>query len=342
MPGEDQPKLPSELLQAAAGATTLLTVLGGLAVTGALERLQRNDPNVMTMALTCVIVAGTLWVFASIARSGSPHEKTFKVVGAGFLAAGLVVGAIGVVHTHSTSERPSIGVSLKEGMRIDGTIKVAGLTSDERLRVIVDGLVGADHDDDGAPRAWKPYRIYNITVGPDADGVARLPLNVPVAPGTYDAAAVRAWTGDEFTACEYDENLGASATGRRKLETGCLLFVLPRRAPTPQIGAVWELTKRRPVLAVRVSSENAPHRASLYVLAISGNRRLVLGQSLLMPDASGRIDAVVRASVPPGVRRVCAVARWFAPTRRLVPGCPPTHRRRTAVVSLRVPQADRA
>jgi glucose uptake protein GlcU len=54
------------LTKAAAGLTALLGVLGGLAVTGALERVQREHPNYMLIAVALVVASALCFVLASL------------------------------------------------------------------------------------------------------------------------------------------------------------------------------------------------------------------------------------------------------------------------------------
>jgi hypothetical protein len=293
------------LAQIAAAATTLAGVFAAVAFTGVLARTWRNELEWTLAAFALVLVAAVLWALS--------RRKGWAFV---LFAIGVIVGIFAVGKTYSESEKPAITASVDENLVLDGVVRVAGLSSDKQLAAEVQGFrrkPEADSADDG----WEAFTIYEASFGPNADGVAEHVIHLRVPPGTYELVRIRARVGDTYARCPLDAvrvpgpAAEAEAETRRTLRTGCFVLALPRLAPFPRVRARRIRRGGEDTLAVRVLSENTPHRVLVGIVVVPGWRPLT--RALLMPDPDGKVDERITVRVPRATRTLCAVARWYHP-----------------------------
>jgi hypothetical protein len=345
-----------ELLRVGAGVTALVVIFSAVAFTGVLGRTWRNHLWFTLFAFFLVLIALAVWTVGPklgpaptapagrwrrlAAIPGRMRSKGWAVVA---YAIGVGIGVAVVGFTYSDREKPTITAEVQPGLALKATVRVAGLSSNQKLAVDVKGY---RREDDSSK--WEGFTIYEAAFGPDASGEVEHPIRLGIAPGTYDLVGIRAGVGDKLQECPPDTvktplpGRGGEDTGKAALSTGCLFLALPRQAPFPRVTlqSAKAAGRRREVIA-RVLAENTPHRVFIYLIGLPGRRQLTSG--LFMPDPQGSLEVELRVNVPRAVRRVCAIARWhqsgFDKNRLSTPYCPPHTNKRTSWVNLSLPPA---
>jgi hypothetical protein len=324
-----------------AAATTLIAIVSALAVTGVLQRTQRNEGENLGIAFSLVIGAAVGWVAIWILKpSGWRRAARFgrwAEVGVGALAVlalgiGLGFAIHAVIETQKLTQRPTIEARISPGAALEATVKASGLTADSRIVIYVDGL----RPDPEHPGAYRPLAtIYQAYLGPDSDGEVKEPVSVVIPQGQYQAVGLRAWTTSEEPPCEFTD-IDPKKTGTR-LGAACVILPLPRSPSRPQLTAAWdEKSGGGRTLNVKATSANSPHERLIVVrvMANGGGKTVELARLLGEPDASGTAQVETSVTVPTNMHLVCADAR-FIDSKKIVRSvrCPANRKGPAAAVA---------
>lgn len=181
----------------------LIAALVALAATRA-EHLDLHVRQVL-------IVAGALALALGVVRSLGTLRLSFRelIVLTGFVA--FFIGLGGMVQlgarSKATKDRPRVTATLNQtdtGLILEAGVNASGLTNDEHVLVLVEGLSSTE-DLDGlriglnhAPSPKLPTYDYAQElqlhrVGPDEDGKIDVPIKVNVPPGLYERVRVTAY-----------------------------------------------------------------------------------------------------------------------------------------------------
>lgn len=337
------PSLPS----IAAAATALIAGVGGLTLTGALGRVQRNNGTWFAIALALVVVGAGIWVAATLikpeARPVLIRTRSFGVrqlvqaLGIVVSLIGLTVGFGTAVDAANDTEQAAVEVKVDpRSLVLTGAASVANLNSQEHLTVFVDGLV------DRRTR-YVATNLYKAFIGPNEDGKASQQLDVQVPHGRFDAVGVRAYTSEAPQSCG---SYPKGGPGDRKDFTGCVVLRLPSRLAHPQLTASWsgkpELGQALK-LALTVPEATAGITGGvpfgLLVVGLRGDRKVRLYHAILTPRADRPTERELELPIDSGLRLVCAQATLEKPDARPADmACPIREvRRAVATVELRVP-----
>jgi hypothetical protein len=343
----------ADLTAIGAAATTLIAVISGLAVTGVLQRAQRNEGEWLAVAFVFVLVAAALWVLVAIAKPSqwrSAEARWRKLERYGFwsevvlrglaviaFVLGLAFAIYAVIETQQLTQRPTIEARFTQGGGVEGTVRASGLTAESRIVIYVDGL---RRDANRAGAFEPPDTIYPAFLGPDADGEIKAPVNVVVPASHYDAVGLRAWTTEQPPPCEFTE-IDPKTTGGTRLGAACVILPLFRAPTRPQLAASWTTSGNRRTLAIKVTAANSPREKLVLVrvVATGAGQPRELGRFLGEPDGSGAAKLESAVSVPSGMRLVCAEARFIDPETRVERMRCPSDRRgpAAAVAQLAIP-----
>lgn len=363
-----------DLTKAGAGVTALAAVIGGLAVAGVLEQVERNHSDWLLGAVASVLLAGVVWGAAAAIRKTDPQwAKSKRLVhlllvldlAVVFLfAAGVLSGVRGLFLAQQDSQRPSIAAAIKNesGLTLEGTVKAGGLRSDQHLRVIVEGITwGRDANDRPDPTNIKPAPLYESWLGPNESGdvehTINLPLSAVVGPESQDEIGVQAWVvpslpkdcdetfkAMEETAMERCSDYVAPKCYDRPARgsTGCIRLRIPRSQSGPQLGANWDGSASTLVLKVDAGGVRADSGVvSVHVFGDAAKKRRLLAVSRLRPDANGKVVSTWRIPIDRRYSPVCAVAAIATDAGQLGKAtCPPRDPTLTAWVRLPRPRSD--
>jgi hypothetical protein len=200
----------------------LVAALGGLALTGTIGRVQRDDPLGISIAIGLVVASGALWVVASVttAPTGDEHRgplDTFlRIVSIVLAAAGFVLALAVAVSTANNEARPQISAILsKDYSKLTTQVTASGLPSNNRLAFRIDLLKKSEF----------VRSLYQAYVGPDSDGNVKQTIKTPLPQGNYNEIGIKAYTGttapfcDDFAAVRENATIGSG--------TGCVLISIP-------------------------------------------------------------------------------------------------------------------
>lgn len=135
-------------------------------------------------------------------------------------ATGLMLAIFGMLLTQKDAERPTVSATFDRSTRLlTATAAAHGLSSDERLVVLVTGLVQKPKE---IFREDTPS-LYYAVIGPDSSGEVNHNAEVTV-PATYKFVAVKAWTGARETKCE---TIPPRTGVPQRVLAGCLFLRLP-------------------------------------------------------------------------------------------------------------------
>ena len=135
-------------------------------------------------------------------------------------ATGLMLAIFAMVLTQQDAERPTVSATFDQGTHIiTATAAAHGLSSDERLVVLVTGLVEKKN---GVFREATPS-LYYAVIGPDSSGEVNHTAQVSV-PTSIKFVAVKAWTGARETKCE---TIPPKTGVPQRVLAGCLFLRLP-------------------------------------------------------------------------------------------------------------------
>lgn len=196
----------------------LAATLGLFKASGSIGRIQRDDPYLLWLAITLVLLAGTMLSVATFI-SGEEVDKESKrwknrklwekrlFLGAAlFTSAGFVI-ALGLVFNNAGDEpRPAISATLSpDQAKLTAHVTASNLKTDHRLALKVDlatvkpGLtVDAVHPfmQDGTLPLERTY------VGPDSDGNVDQTIEMAIpAGGGYTNLVVKAYTSQTNQSC---------------------------------------------------------------------------------------------------------------------------------------------
>jgi hypothetical protein len=314
----------AQLTGIGAAATTLIAIISALAVTGVLQRTQRNEGTALGLAFSFAIAAAVFWVAISIvkpsewrwrrvARYVGSSEIAIKALAVIAFGVGLGFAIHAVIETQKLTQRPTIEAHISPGPTLEATVKASGLTADSRIVIYVDGL----QEDASKPGTYgPPSTIYQAYLGPDPDGDVKEPVNVTIPASRYDAVGLRAWTTLEQPPCEFTE-IDPKKTGTR-LGAACVILPLYRFPSRPQLSIDWgAASSSGRALNVKVTGTNSPRDrlVLVHVVATGGGRRVELARLLGEPDTSGAAKFESALTVPTGMRTVCAEARFVDPNQ---------------------------
>lgn len=204
----------------------LIAAMGGLALTGTIGRVQRDEPTGFCIALALVIASGVLWVAASNVPDWKIREKltlSTAVKGVAFLFGGIgfATALALAVNTANNAPRPQITPTLilgDGGSKLKTEIKASNLATDRRLAFRVDLL----------RRMEVVGHVYESYIGPDGDGNIDETVTVALPKSDFTEIGVKAYTGttspscDDFSLVRDDDQF---LTG-----TGCVIITLPDAA----------------------------------------------------------------------------------------------------------------
>jgi hypothetical protein len=249
-----------------AGAVAVLISLVGLfTISGAIGRVQRNEPVWFSLSLGLVAIAAACFVVAEIlapapvadepkedeeggepraagstqpSRSRARARTTLRIVATVLTLLGVLAVVIVTVSSTTARERPVVTGSLAttDGNPFTASVKVGSLSSHDRVAMIVDGLVA-----DG--RSFRPHTVYQAYIGPDQEGQIDHTVTM-VVPNLddYEALGVKAYTGpisnapsdSDDTPCEeYPRQVSTQKDTVRQQGPGCVIIEIPEPVATP-------------------------------------------------------------------------------------------------------------
>lgn len=204
----------------------LIAAMGGLALTGTIGRVQRDEPTGFCIALALVIASGVLWVAAPNAPDWKIRKKlplstatkgiAFVLGGIGFVAALALA-----VNTANNAPRPQITPTLvlsDGGGKLTTEIEASNLATDRRLAFRVDLL----------RRMEVVGHVYESYIGPDGDGNIDETVTVALPKSNYTEVGVKAYTGTTSPNCD-DFSL-VRDNDQFLTGTGCVIITLPEAA----------------------------------------------------------------------------------------------------------------
>jgi hypothetical protein len=250
-------------LRGIVGAVALILGLVGLfTLNGVVGRVQRNEPEWFTASLVLITLAATCYLLGELllppqrtGDDGSSDTETNELeaptprpsrtdrarahirTALRWLApimglCGVLAAVISSVGSTTARERPVVTGSLAAtaDRAFTATVKVASLSSHDRVAVIVDGLTPADS-------SFKPHTVYQAYIGPDQEGRIdhSVTLTIPHL-DTYEAVGVKAYTGpvshtsssSEDTPCEkYPRQVSSQQDVVRQQGPGCVIIEVP-------------------------------------------------------------------------------------------------------------------
>lgn len=221
-----------DLKDIAALATAVLGVFtalaGGATVGGGFDRISRDYPLQVAVALFAFTVATVLaaWTTLLVRSQRSLSQETaarrppqLLVRSALFLfVAGLGFSFWAMLGTAGNRSRPSVTLTVKSGDHdehfLDAEIRASGLNAREYIRVKAVQVAGGRLLEDQPP-------IYLSTQGAKSSGEVEVRFSLPLPPGRYDAVLIKVWQTGKEPPCPLDR-IGSPGT------FGCVTFAVPR------------------------------------------------------------------------------------------------------------------
>lgn len=212
----------------------LAATLGLFKATGSIGRIQRDEPQLLWVAISLVLLAGTMLTIATFlsGEGESPKAKWWEkrlFFGAALSTAVGFVIALGLVFNNAGDEpRPMITATLSDDYsKLTARVTASNLKTDHRLAFKVDLAtvnpnltVDAVHPflADGTLPLERAY------MGPDSDGNVDQQVTMSVPPGgTYTNLVIKAYTSPTNQSCR--ELAGDTDAG-----TACtILYIDPHR-----------------------------------------------------------------------------------------------------------------
>ena len=282
------------------GASGLITLIGGLTVTGSVGRVLRNDPAQITWALVLVVLGAALLGAAGLPATGKPTEVVFSILGLELTLAGLIIAGVTAIGSGHEAERPAITAKLDDSGHLTGSVVAGNLSSDSSFVAVVEGMDG--------PRS-KPAELERTNIGPDGDGKVDLDLDVLVPAGRFQTVRVRGWS--------------AAADGSDRAPGAVLSLPLAPAPASPSVETQWLGTKTdTDRLKVHVTAENARAangtQAARRVAVVVKRRRtggyLRFYRGIFSPDGSGKLDTTFEVPIAAGAHRLCVGAAFVDQT----------------------------
>lgn len=190
----------------------LAATLGLFKATGSIGRIQRDDPYLLWLAITLVLLAGTMLTIANF-LSGEGESSTAKrwqkrlFFGTAICTAVGFTIALGLVFNNAGEEpRPMITATLSDDYsKLTARVTASNLKTDRRLAFKVDLAtvnpnltVDAEHPflRDGSLPLERAY------MGPDSDGNVDQQVTMSVPPGgAYTNLVIKAYTSPTNQSC---------------------------------------------------------------------------------------------------------------------------------------------
>jgi hypothetical protein len=215
----------ADVVGIAAAATAILSTIGGLAVTGALQRMQRDHGLYLVSSLSLAIGGATLWIAFAILKpmlGGKGHWTEAELAGhlfaTAFFVIGIIVGILGMVQTQADQPRPMVSATLDPStLALDVTASVHNLGINHKLVTVIVGL------NDKPNGGYTKTNRYLAISGPDQDGNVTQHVVYTLPKGVFSRVGITASTGGDT--CDL-------ATRIRHLidkpeQSGCAVIILP-------------------------------------------------------------------------------------------------------------------
>lgn len=204
----------------------LAATLGLFKATGSIGRIQRDDPYLLWLAITLVLLAGTMLTIGNFlsGEGESPAAKRWQkrlfFGTAGCTAVGFVI-ALGLVFNNAGEEpRPMITATLSDGYsKLTARVTASNLKTDHRLAFKVDLAtvnpnltIDAEHPflRDGSLPLERAY------MGPNSDGDVDQAVTMSIPPGgSYTNLVIKAYTSPTNQSCRQladDADVGTACT----------------------------------------------------------------------------------------------------------------------------------
>jgi hypothetical protein len=227
-----------------------ITIIGLFEVTGALGRVQRAYPELLTAAFVALLIAG--WLMVIRPAEDPPKDESLgwltklwawlrrRGPSAGLAALFTVVGtglAIYLaIQTATISPRPQITASTTEdGKEFTATVTAEYMAPNRRIAIQVDALTDRrEIEASQAGEVAEGERVYSAYVGPKSDGNVSHTLTIPNPAPKARAVSVRAFTGDGATPCVLGTRPSTANVTDEEYGSGtaCVTTVVSPPAPT--------------------------------------------------------------------------------------------------------------
>jgi len=236
-PGND--KLLDNLPTSLAVLTTALAAFGGL--TGGIARMLRNNPVWSLITLLTAVGAVLTALLAQYWRAAHPHRSRGLIVTSILLFVGAVsFGCWLAVDTAGKRDRPGLTAKLSQSntgaWSIEGTAAASGLAARDSVRLFIYAIPRND--------AKTRTKLYFVTAGPNAEGVASQTFSVPLPKGrAYRSIVVTAAVGAHPRWCDgtaIEINAGLDVSAQKEAVEGtnaCIVVQPPSPAATPSPAA---------------------------------------------------------------------------------------------------------
>jgi hypothetical protein len=312
----------------AAGVTALFGVIGALAATGVIGRLERNEPEALIAAVLIVLLGSAMLVIAGLPITTGGSELFAILLGTGLTVIGIGWAVSAGIRDAGRSERPQLDVAVdaKDSL-VKGSVKAANLASHRTLVVLVEGLKPSADES----RNWDVATLAQFYVGPDAEGKVDMPLSVIVPSKGYTNVGIKARTSDSDTCSEYPRRGGDETFKDQIDEAGAGCAVLPMPAQKEAEGSAANAKSKATVnwkgtrlsagrVRLRVTATGAGGRVAVLVGGVRRGRTRQLLRSVNPIGKDGAYRSIVAVRVSRGFRRLCARADILgagerAPTR---------------------------
>ena len=323
-----KPKVNVNVSALVGGVTALFGVIGALAATGVIGRLERNEPEALMAAVLIVLLGSAMLVIAGLPITTGGSELFAILVGTGLTLIGIGWAVAAGISDARRSERPQLDVSVdaKKSL-VKGSVKAANLGSRETLVVLVEGLKPSAVES----RNWDVATLAQFYVGPNADGKVEMPLSVIVPSKGYTNVGIRAGTSDSDTCSEYPRR-GGDETFKDQIDeagAGCAVLSLPVQKEAegsaatakPKATVKWKGTRLSAGrVRLQVTATGAGERVAVLVGGVRLGRTRQLLRSVSPIGKDGAYRSIIAVRVGRGVRRLCARADVLsagerAPTR---------------------------
>jgi hypothetical protein len=243
------------------------------------------------------------------------------------------------VCTALATERPAISASFDRGtQRLKATITAGNLATDDSINVSVDGLRRVFDENKRSRFDYQATQLAQNSGGPDANGAAKLQIDVPIPVGDFDDLGIRAWTRQQpkcATVRETDKPTQqqrndpgtdlAPAIDEAGNTAGAACVIVPVPAPRPSLTAAWEGTGQNSK-SVKITAAAANVRSHVLVIAVaiqqkksgstarsaSGSAAERVQYHVVGPGAAGQAQTTIRVPVPDDALTVCAEAHVAA------------------------------
>lgn len=190
----------------------LAATLGLFKASGAIGRIQRDDPYGLWIAITLVLVAGTMLTVATFLAGEGESAGAKRWQRRLFLAAAVLTAlgfglALRLVFANAGVEpRPQISATLSpDQSQLKAQVSASHLKTDHRLAVKVDlATVREGYSIDAVHPFAKngSLPLERAYMGPDADGNVDQQLTLSIPPGgAYTNVVIKAYTGATNQSC---------------------------------------------------------------------------------------------------------------------------------------------